>query len=59
MSLTILVTGGTGTLGRHLVPRLRGPGRQVRVLSRRTREAPDGVEYVTGDLAAGEAHRGE
>jgi len=52
----ILVTGGTGTLGRLVVPRLRSAGCQVRVL---TRKAPapadtvDGIEYVTGDLAAG------
>lgn len=47
MSLA-LVTGGTGTLGRHLVARLRGTGHEVRVLSRR---AGDGA-YV-GDLATG------
>ena len=51
MTSGILVTGGTGTLGRLVVPRLRDAGREVRVLSRRTREAGDGVEYVTGDLA--------
>ncbi|MFD0372557.1 SDR family oxidoreductase [Streptomyces sp. NPDC059071] len=33
---TILVTGGTGTLGRLVTERLRGDGHQVRVLSRRT-----------------------
>jgi uncharacterized protein YbjT (DUF2867 family) len=49
----ILVTGGTGTLGRHVVPRLRNAGR-VRVLSRRGREGADGIEFVTGDLATGE-----
>ncbi len=54
MSSTILVTGGTGTLGRRLVPRLRDTGCRVRVLSRRTRQAADGIEYVTGDLATGE-----
>ena len=54
MSSTILVTGGTGTLGRHVVPRLRDAGRRVRVLSRSTHEAADGIEYVTGDLATGE-----
>jgi uncharacterized protein YbjT (DUF2867 family) len=54
MSSTILVTGGTGTLGRRIVPRLRDTGCRVRVLSRRTREAADGIEYVTGDLATGE-----
>ncbi|MFF8833059.1 SDR family oxidoreductase [Streptomyces sp. NPDC015131] len=33
---TILVTGGTGTLGRHVTELLRGGGHEVRVLSRRT-----------------------
>jgi uncharacterized protein YbjT (DUF2867 family) len=50
----ILVTGGTGTLGRYVVPRLRNAGHDVRVLSRRSREGADGVEFVTGDLATGE-----
>ncbi|MGI8505927.1 MAG: SDR family oxidoreductase [Solirubrobacteraceae bacterium] len=51
----ILVTGGTGTLGRLVVPRLRDAGGKVRVLSRRRRrEAGDGIELVTGDLATGE-----
>ena len=50
MTSSILVTGGTGTLGRHVVPRLRAAGREVRVLSRSPHEAADGVEYVTGDL---------
>jgi uncharacterized protein YbjT (DUF2867 family) len=49
----ILVTGGTGTLGRQVVPRLRGAGRQVRVLSRAGHEN-NGIEFVTGDLATGE-----
>jgi uncharacterized protein YbjT (DUF2867 family) len=46
----ILVTGGTGTLGRHVVRRLRLTGRDVRVLTRRTREDEDGVRFLTGDL---------
>lgn len=50
----ILVTGGTGTLGRLVVPRLRDAGRRVRVLSRERREAGEGIEPVTGDLATGE-----
>jgi uncharacterized protein YbjT (DUF2867 family) len=50
----ILVTGGTGTLGRPLVARLREAGRPVRVLSRHEGEAAEGVERVTGDLIAGE-----
>jgi uncharacterized protein YbjT (DUF2867 family) len=44
----ILVTGGTGTLGNHVVPLLPG---EVRILSRHSH---DGAEYVTGDLATGE-----
>ncbi|WP_372407020.1 SDR family oxidoreductase [Streptomyces luteireticuli] len=54
MSTTILVTGGTGTLGRHVVPLLRAAGREVRVLSRRGGAAADGVEYVACDLLGGE-----
>jgi uncharacterized protein YbjT (DUF2867 family) len=50
MTSRILVTGGTGTLGRLIVPRLQAAGCDVRVLSRRTREAADGIEYMTGDL---------
>ncbi len=54
MMPTILVTGGTGTLGRLLIPRLRASGNQVRVLSRQNHPSADGVDYVTGDLASGE-----
>lgn len=50
----ILVTGGTGTLGPLVVSRLRAAGATVRVLSRRTREHREGIEFVTGDLARGE-----
>ena len=52
----ILVTGGTGTLGRLVVPRLRDAGHAVRVLSRHSGsgEAGDGIELVTGDLGTGE-----
>jgi uncharacterized protein YbjT (DUF2867 family) len=54
MAAPILVTGGTGTLGRLVVPRLRDAGCDVRVLSRRSREGEDGIEFVAGDLATGE-----
>lgn len=54
MTSPILVTGGTGTLGRLVVPLLRDAGRAVRVLSRHRHEPSDGVEYVTGDLATGQ-----
>ena len=53
MTSPILVTGGTGTVGRLVVPRLRDAGRDVRVLSRRSHEGEQGVEFVTGDLATG------
>jgi uncharacterized protein YbjT (DUF2867 family) len=61
MTSPILVTGGTGTLGRLVVSRLLNAGRDVRVLSRRSREgregikeAGEGIELVRGDLATGE-----
>jgi uncharacterized protein YbjT (DUF2867 family) len=54
MASLILVTGGTGRLGRLVVPRLQEAGRKVRVLSRRPHEAADGIEYVTGDLVKDE-----
>jgi uncharacterized protein YbjT (DUF2867 family) len=54
MAAPILVTGGTGTLGRLVVPRLRDAGREVRVLSRRRHQGGGEVEFVTGDLATGE-----
>lgn len=51
--MTILVTGATGTLGRHVVKRLRQAGQTVRALTRTPAEAtglPDDVEVVGGDL---------
>lgn len=50
MSATILVTGGTGTLGKLVVSRLRDEDAAVRVLSRGEHAA---AGYVTGDLATG------
>src|SRR5437867_43603 len=52
--MTILLTGGTGTLGRHVARLLRDAGHKIRVLSRHDHEPADGLEYVTGDLATGE-----
>ena len=49
-----LVTGGTGTLGRLFVPKLRDAGYDVRVLSRHHYNGPKGIEVVTGDLGTGE-----
>ncbi|GAA1885304.1 SDR family oxidoreductase [Actinomadura bangladeshensis] len=50
MRAPILVTGGTGRVGRQVVPLLREAGQDVRVLTRHARDPEDGVEYVTGDL---------
>ena len=49
-----LVTGGTGTLGRLVVPQLLQAGGKVRVLSRHPREAAEGIEYAVGDLDTGQ-----
>jgi uncharacterized protein YbjT (DUF2867 family) len=54
MTQPVLVTGGTGTLGRRVVPRLRQAGCQVRVLTRQARPDDDGVRHLTGDLVTGE-----
>jgi len=50
----LLVTGGTGTLGRLVVPRLLDAGTSPRVLSRQPRPPAEGIEYVVGDLNTGE-----
>jgi len=52
---TVVVVGGTGSIGRLVATRLLEPGDQPRVLTRnpdRARRAlPDGVEVVAGDIA--------
>jgi uncharacterized protein YbjT (DUF2867 family) len=50
----ILVTGGTGTLGRLVVARLQDAGRDVRVLTRNGSQVRNGIELATGDLATGQ-----
>ena len=53
----ILVTGGTGFIGTHLLEMLAAQGESVRALIRRTqvpRSLPAGVETVYGDLASGD-----
>jgi uncharacterized protein YbjT (DUF2867 family) len=51
----VTVTGGTGVLGRAVVPRLLADGHQVTVLTRRpAARVPDGASRVIGDLARGD-----
>lgn len=54
MTAPVLVTGGTGALGRLVVERLQRTGREVRVLSRRSQAASHGVRFVVGDLTTGD-----
>ncbi|MEO3799458.1 NmrA family NAD(P)-binding protein [Nonomuraea sp. B1E8] len=51
--MTMLVTGATGTVGRHVVEELLEAGQEVRALTRNPARAalPEGVEVVAGDLA--------
>ncbi|MDA3645728.1 NAD(P)H-binding protein [Saccharopolyspora indica] len=51
--MTVLVTGATGTVGRHIVRGLIDRGQQVRALTRNpaTAALPDGAEVAAGDLA--------
>jgi uncharacterized protein YbjT (DUF2867 family) len=50
----VLLTGGTGTLGRLVAPLLAAAGRTVRVLSRTAHEPAQAIEYVEGDLTTGQ-----
>lgn len=55
MANRILVTGGTGTLGREVVDQLTAAGKEVRVLSRglRRHQRTD-VQHVVGDVRTGD-----
>ena len=51
--MRVLLIGGCGFIGSHVVDRLRSEGQQVRVFDRRPeqfRPPLDGVDYVMGDL---------
>lgn len=49
----VLVTGGTGTLGRELIPNLVARGQKVRILARDTKKAEElfsGLEILKGNV---------
>jgi len=52
--MQVLVTGGTGVIGRGAIPELLAAGHKVRLLSRHAEEQaeewPDGVECINGDV---------
>src|SRR5260370_42055271 len=50
----VTVTGGTGVLGRVLVPGLRADGHEVTVLTRRpAAEVAGSARWMAGELASG------
>lgn len=53
MNTPILVTGGTGNIGSHVLRRLRASGKDIRVLSRHPRANEPGIEHILGDTVAG------
>ncbi len=55
--MRLLVTGGTGFLGHHLVPLLTAAGHQVRLIARQEPKHSSlaGTEFVKGDLLDPEA----
>ena len=57
--MKVLITGGTGTLGRILARTVASEGRVVRVMSVRPRSSSDpaGVEWAPADLASGRGLR--
>jgi len=49
--MNILVAGGTGFVGRHLVPALLLEGHNVRIMTRHPGSRSDGATEVMGDVA--------
>jgi len=57
MNAPLLVTGGTGTIGSRVVPRVREAGRDLRILSRHPRGNEPGIQHVEGDTVSGRGLR--
>lgn len=55
---TVLVTGGTGMLGRAVIARLSNRRHHVQMLSRRSGLVFPGVEVIAGDLVSGSGLQG-
>jgi uncharacterized protein YbjT (DUF2867 family) len=49
--MSILITGATGNVGRHVVSELRDSGAAVRMLLRPSANPPPGVDVARGDLS--------
>ncbi|MFJ4175206.1 SDR family oxidoreductase [Microbacterium sp. NPDC089696] len=54
MNTPLLVTGGTGTIGRRVIPLLRAAGRDVRIASRNPRADEPGIQHVRVDTVSGD-----
>ena len=54
MASPVLVTGGTGRLGKLVVARLQDSGCDVRVLARHDRSIPQGATFFAADLRTGQ-----
>lgn len=50
LTMTILVTGATGNVGRHVVAELVAAGEPVRAVTRSPSRVPDGVPVATGGI---------
>ena len=54
MAPPVLVTGGTGRLGKLVVAQLQDSGCDVRVLARHDRPIPQGATFFRADLRTGQ-----
>jgi uncharacterized protein YbjT (DUF2867 family) len=54
MTHSVLITGATGTLGRHVVGEATEAGHKVRALSRKSHVGYTGVHWHQGDLETGD-----